>query len=74
MNQYFVKYSINDKTDFNRNSTFACSVDVEPKLSASHSTEEILLAVCKKHNVSYMDITGRVHNENIVIEVLTRLN
>lgn len=68
MNQYFVKYSLNGKSKLLQ---FTCHVDAEPKKTAQASSDEILLAVCKIHNASFKN---KIYTDDVVIEVLTRLN
>lgn len=68
MNQYFVKYSLNGQSKLNQ---FVCAVDVEQKSSARISTNEILIAVVLIHNIAQGVI---ILKDDIVIEVLTRLN
>lgn len=68
MNQYFVKYSLNGRPKLQQ---FTCSVDVKSNKTAALSTSLILLEICKIHNLNFIN---EIHTEDVVIEVLTRLN
>lgn len=68
MNQYFVKYSLNNRLQTN---TFSFAIDIEPSnISAQFTMELIISKLVKLHNSKFTNISY----EDIVIEVLTKLN
>ena len=75
MNQYFVKYSINNRSKLNQ---FASYIDVHPKENAIISGMAILTRIVELHNLNVKlqkeNFVEIILHEDIVIEVLTRLN
>lgn len=65
---YFVRYSIAGLSPYN---SFVCAIEIIPGNSANQTTYIILESIVREH---YLSNKVKLNNEDIVINVLTRIN